>query len=85
MQTISDDKLDEIRNDLEGTSTSLTQIIDQYELDIEEDSLEDRLLDGSGALERSKCCEWWFRSTDLEFDEARNGGVCEQCDPEAFA
>lgn len=84
MADLSDALLDEIQHDLEGTCRNLETIIEEYELDMDVDILEDRLLDGAHPVERSKCCEWWFAVVDLEFDEDRNGGVCEQCEPAAF-
>ncbi|MFG6080408.1 hypothetical protein ACEUZ9_000964 [Paracoccus litorisediminis] len=81
MARIDDDLLEEIQSELEGTCTTISEIIEQRGLDIDEDAFEDRLLDGN-AIERCKCCEWWFTSTSLEFDPDRNGGVCEQCMPE---
>lgn len=84
MSNLSDEKLNEIQQELEGTCTTLTEIIEREGLDISEDALEDQLLNGDLPIERSKCCEWWFSVTDLEFDSTRNGGVCQQCEPEAF-
>ena len=85
MSSVSDEKLSEIQHELEGTCTMLGQIIECHGLDIDEDALEDRLLDGDMPIERSRCCEWWFGVSELEFDADRNGGVCQQCEPDAFA
>ncbi|MEP3670758.1 MAG: hypothetical protein ABJN42_29005 [Roseibium sp.] len=84
MKTLDDTLLMEIQADLEGTMTSLAAIIEKYDLDISDEDIEDRLLDGNAAVERSVCCEWWFSPSDLEFDEEKNGGVCQQCEPDAF-
>lgn len=84
MSDLSDERLNEIQHELEGTCTTLTAIIERHALDIEEDVLEDRLLDGDMPIERSVCCEWWFGVSALEFDADRGGGVCEQCEPDAF-
>ncbi|WP_411839922.1 hypothetical protein [Paracoccus sp. ME4] len=84
MCRLSDAKLAEIQHELEGTCTTLTAIIERHQLDIGEDELEDQLLDGGMPIERSVCCEWWFGVSELEFDEERGGGVCAQCEPEAF-
>jgi hypothetical protein len=80
MRTIDDTLLEELQADLEGTCKSLTQLIEEYDLDIGEDALEDRLLDGSSPVERCGRCEWWFRSTDLEFDEAGGVSLCSSCE-----
>lgn len=82
--SIDDQKLEEIQIELEGTCTTLDQIIEAHELDIDADALEDRLLDEPHPIERSVCCEWWFGVENLEFVEERNGGVCESCHPEEF-
>ena len=52
------------------------------ELDINENDVEDFMLDFN--IERCGGCEWWFESSQLEFDEIRNQGFCEQCAPELF-
>ena len=71
--------LGEIQYELEGTCDSLEVIIDRHELDIDADTLEDRLLDAPHPVERSSCCEWWLPVSELEFCEKRGGSVCEQC------
>lgn len=83
MGQLNDELLSEIQCELEGTCTTLTEIIERYGIDIDETALEDRLLDGPDAVERSACCEWWFRSGDLEFVDG-HGALCEQCEPDAF-
>lgn len=82
MSTIDETQLEELQSDLEGTCKSLTQLIEENDLDIDEDTLEDRLLDGASPVERCGGCEWWFRSTDLEFDETRNTCLCADCKEE---
>lgn len=84
MSKLGDEKLEEIQRELEGTCTTLTAIIEVHDLDLDEDELEERLLDGEAPIERSACCGWWFEVSELEFDAERNGGVCQQCVPEAF-
>lgn len=79
---LTDEKLEEIQFELEGTCKALEEIIEAHELDISADALEDRLLDPPHPIERSKCCEWWFEVSNLEFDEDRNGGVCADCNPD---
>lgn len=83
MADLSVDELEQLQHDLEGTCKSLTELIESYRLEIREDELEDRLLDGNHPVERSVCCQWWFTPGELEFDCARNGGVCASCEPEA--
>ncbi|MCH8491111.1 MAG: hypothetical protein LAT81_14445 [Oceanicaulis sp.] len=79
---ISEDKLGEIQDELEGTCTSISQIIDRHDLCIDEDDLEDQLLNQPKPIERCGGCEWWFSVTDLEFDESRGAGFCTQCESE---
>lgn len=80
MSDISDQLLEELQEELEGTCTSLTGLIERHGLDVSEDDLEDRLLDGAHAVERCGGCEWWFRCGDLEFDEEKNAGFCASCE-----
>ncbi|MBW3243535.1 hypothetical protein KUV57_12755 [Epibacterium sp. DP7N7-1] len=80
MSLIDDDRLEELQADLEGTCKSLSQLIEESDLDIDEDTMEDRLLDGTSPVERCGGCEWWFRSTDLEFDEDRYISLCAECE-----
>ena len=82
MVQLDDKLLEEIQHELEGTCESLDAIIERHDLDISADELEDRLLDGSHAIERSGCCQWWFVVSELEDDNGR--GVCAQCEPDAF-
>jgi hypothetical protein len=56
-------------------------VIDALDIDLDVDTLDDRLLYAPFPVERSVCCEWWFACSDLAFDEARNGGVCAACEP----
>lgn len=76
---ISEEKLGEIQQELEGTCLSLAEIIDRHELSISEDALEDELLNQPQPVERCCGCEWWFGVTVLTFDEERGAGMCDQC------
>lgn len=84
MKHLTDDILEEIQHEIKSTMVSLASIIEKHELEADENELEDRLLDGAHPVERSKCCEWWFAVSDLEFDEEKNGGVCQACEPDEF-
>jgi len=83
MSRIPDAKLEELQDEIEGTCLSLSEIIERHDLDVLEEDLQDRLLDGVSPVELCGGCEWWFRSADLEFDEARNSGICSQCEEDA--
>ena len=76
--------LETIQHELNGSCTPLCRIIDSHELSTSEEDLRDRLLDEPHPVEACVVCSWWHSPTDLEFDESRNGGVCWQCDPDAF-
>lgn len=82
MTTISDQDLEDLQQEMEGTCMSLARVIENNNLDVDEDSLRDRLLDGPSAIEACIACAWWFRTSELEFDERRGGGVCASCDPD---
>ena len=82
MSHINDEQLDEIQCDLEGTCKSLSAAIEDYGLEMDEDALEDRLLDGSRAIETCGGCGWWFSVSCLEFDEEKGKGMCDACSPE---
>jgi len=84
MNILSDELLEKIQYEMEGTSISLSQIIESHDLDVDENALEEKLLDGPHPIERSKCCEWWFEVCNLEFDEEVSGGVCQSCEPDMF-
>lgn len=77
MTDVTDEKLDELKHELEGTCQTLDTLIEAHSLDMDADELEDRLLDGASPVERCASCEWWFRSTDLESVEGRP--LCDSC------
>lgn len=76
---ISNEKLEEVQSDIVGTCKSLTQIIEEHGLDIEENDLQDRLLDGAVGAELCVACNWWHEVSELEYSEELNGGLCGQC------
>jgi len=64
--------------DFQGTCASNSEIADA--LGIAESDVEDKMLDIN--LERCGLCDWWHESCELEFDESKGFGCCEQCAPE---
>lgn len=77
MTKISDELINKISDYIEGTCKSLFEVIEHFELDVDDIELEDRLLDVS--TECCVVCNWWGESSDMEFDDNLNGGVCSSC------
>lgn len=77
-----DNVFEQIAAELLGTCTSVTYIIDKYELD-ESIDLEDILIDFN--VEQCMGCGWWHESCELdgqdEYGEIvdENVGYCSQC------
>lgn len=84
MMPLSEELLNKLQYDLEGTCRSLSEVIDSEELDISMETLEDTLLDGWHPIELCGCCGWWFAVSDLLFDEQCQRSTCEECAPELF-
>ncbi|MBS3648791.1 hypothetical protein KEU06_09255 [Pseudaminobacter sp. 19-2017] len=70
------DDLDRLIHHIQGTCLSIEQAVESLELDPSID-WKDKLLDRN--IELCGVCNWWHESGELEFDEQRNFGVCEQC------
>lgn len=68
--------LDRLAHHVQGTCQSIAEATQFLDLD-ESIDWEDKLLDRN--IERCGVCEWWMESCELEFNENRNFGVCEQC------
>lgn len=74
---ITDEQIDKIAHAAVGTCDTPSALIDRFELDCDESTLEDRLLDRN--IETCQCCGWWFNSHDL-IEAIPNGDfVCDQC------
>lgn len=76
---ITDEQLETLQADIEGTCKSLAQVIEENGLDIDDDELQDHLLNGSAAIELCAGCGWWHQVSELEFIEELGGGYCASC------
>lgn len=77
MSPLSREVLEQAAYDLRGTCETLEAYIERLDLPIDSETLEDELLNVS--TEICGGCGWWHEVSDLEFDEARNCGLCDQC------
>ncbi len=69
------DKMQEVKSAVLGTCTTLTAIIDNMDLDIDENDLEELL-----EIDSVQCCPecgWWVESYELEEDGEEVS--CESC------
>lgn len=76
---LDDAALDHLKHHLIGTCLSLDEALENLGLAVSIEIAEDHLLDGAVSMERCSGCEWWLESNQLEYDEARGSGCCEQC------
>lgn len=79
---LSFDAVWDVAHYLLGTCNSAANAIDHFELEADQDELEDRLLDIN--VELCKGCNWWHESCMLICDDGGNA-LCEQCAPELHA
>lgn len=76
--SIPREKLEEIGHDARGTCKTVASLVGAYELDVDDDELEDALLDVSTELCRG--CGWWFECCELlDPDDESEPGYCDQC------
>lgn len=71
-----DDPLDRLVHHVQGTCLSVAHAVEQLDLD-EAIDWEDKLLDRN--IELCGVCGWWHESCELEFDDERGFGICQQC------
>jgi hypothetical protein len=73
---VSDNDFTIIVNDLLGTCQEIYIVLDKYDMDYDEEEIEDALL--SINIERCPGCEWWCYSDELIDDDNEVVG-CQNC------
>jgi hypothetical protein len=73
---LGDDDLARVATAVLGTASSLDDVVERLELDVDVDTVEDQLVDVS--VERCDGCGWWCESSELVDDTDEVVG-CESC------
>jgi predicted Zn-ribbon and HTH transcriptional regulator len=69
--------LNKVANYVLGTCKNPSTVIEYFNLDVDENDIEDLLLDVN--IEMCEGCGYWFESSDLIDDDMENPGYCNQC------